>query len=56
MSALRTTLGIAGVALLVLALVASTFARRWTMTLLLIALVIAGGEAVRSTAQRETRA
>ena len=47
-----TTYTIAAVALLVIALVAPAVARGWLMTLLLIALVVAGIEVVRSLALR----
>ena len=47
-----TTYTIAAVALLVIALVAPAVARGWLMTLLLIVLVVAGIEVVRSLALR----
>ncbi len=50
-----TTYAIAAGALLVLGLVAPFFTRGWTMTLLLIALVVVGIEVVRSIVQREAQ-
>jgi hypothetical protein len=48
-----TTYGIAAVALLVLALLAPQIARGWLSALILIGLVVAGIEVVRSIVQRE---
>jgi hypothetical protein len=48
-----TTYGIAAVALLVLALVAPLFARGWLMSLVLIALAVAGIEVVRRVVGQE---
>jgi hypothetical protein len=48
-----TTYGIAAVALLVLALVAPLFARGWLMSLVLIALAVAGIEVVRRVVRQE---
>ena len=49
------TYGIAAVCLVVLALIAPLFARGWVMTLVLLALVVAGIEVVRNIAQREAQ-
>ena len=49
------TYGIAAVCLVVLALIAPLFARGWLMTLVLLALVVAGIEVVRNIALRETQ-
>jgi hypothetical protein len=50
-----TTYAIVAGALLVLVLVAPFFTRGWVMTLLLIALVIAGVEVIRNIVQREAQ-
>jgi hypothetical protein len=50
-----TTYGVVAGAVLVLTLVAPVFARGWVMMLVLIALVIAGVEVIRSIAQREAQ-
>ena len=50
-----TTYAIVAGALLVLVLVAPFFTRGWLMTLLLIALVVAGVEVIRNIVQREAQ-
>ena len=49
------TYSIAAVCLLVLALVAPLFARGWVMSLILLALVVAGVEVIRNIVHREAQ-
>ncbi len=50
-----TTYSIVALSVLVLGLIAPLFARGWTATLVMLALVVAGVEVVRSIVQREAR-